>query len=742
MAKRRSHWTIIRRVSPTHALRVLAVAAILCARPAGAQQDSASTGAPRPDSTRRLTPVVVSGTRLSSSSDVRTPARVNALDLRFPDRSPAGAATALARLPGVSISNDQGTRAQPTLDIRGFSLSPVVGVPQGVSVFLDGVRMNEPDAQELSFDLLPMDVVESAELIRGPSALFGKNSLAGALNLTTARGGDVPRIESGADAGSFGFRAGRFLAAGKTHGVDGLVMFRGSTEGGYQAQSGGTTRQGFVTLGRKRSSSDVALSLLHANDRLFQSGSLPESWIGVARRANYTGGDFFRPDLHQGSVRGSRSFANGVELRGNVFGRRNAIEQYNVNVAHPDSRAFVVNRSLGATAEIDAASRIGGRAVTLTAGGEYARTRVDYRVLAEPNAAAPVIGPECDQASSVCEDARVTGDDAALYAQATLQATTRLSLLLAGRADLVRVPFTDRREPANSGDNTFRRISPKVGATWRDGDAVRVYASAGSGFRAPAALELACASADAPCPLPFSLGADPALAPIVAWNYEIGADWKPARATSVGVSLFRTDVRDEIAFVSEGNAAGYFQNIDRTRRDGLEATADIRLSARMRFTGSYTALDATYRTATRLASALDGNDVAPGNHLALVPRHRATARLESNWLAGSSLLQAMLSMRAVSSQLLRGDEANRRAPLPGYAVASLQVALEREHLGVNVSADNLFDRKYVLYGVYGANPKGAYGAATPATPPGDAPVERFFTPAWPRSLTVSVTVRR
>lgn len=717
-----------------------AMIALAAALPLAAQQPDSSRSDTIRAAASRLAPVVVSGTRLATATDPRTPARADALDLRFADPAPAGVADALARLPGVSVSNDQGTRAQPTLDLRGFSLSPVAGVPQGISVFLDGVRMNEPDAQELSFDLIPMEAVESAALIRGPSALFGKNSLAGALNLTTARGGRTPHFESGVDAGSFGYRAAHVIASGERGGIDALLLAKGSTEDGYQAQSGGTTRQLFATLGRKRTASDAALSLLWANDRLHEAGSLPESWIGVARRANYTGGDFFHPDLLQATLRGSRTLAAGAELRGNVFARRNLIEQYNVNVADPNSRAFIGNRSLGATAELDGTRTIGGRVLSLTAGAEYAHSRVDYRVLAEPNAAAPALPAQCDAASHVCEDARVDGDDAALYAQSTLEVASGLSLLAAARADLVRVPFNDLRAPANSGTSTFRRISPRVGASWVHADALRAYASIGSGFRAPAALELACASADAPCPLPFSLGADPPLAPVSAWNYEIGTDWTPVHGTTLGISAFRTDVRDEIAFVSIGGASGYFQNVARTRRDGIEATAQVALPARVHVAASYTALDATYRSATSLASALADNDVTAGDRLPLAPRHRATASVESSWLAGLSLVRGMLSVRAVSSQFLRGDEANNMTPLPGYAVADLRLALERQHFALDLSIDNLLDRRYLLYGVYGENPKGAYGAPPPAT--AAVRVERFLTPAYPRSLTLGVTVRR
>ena len=100
----------------------------------------------------------------------------------------------------------------------------------------------------------------------------------------------------------------------------------------------------------------------------------------------------------------------------------------------------------------------------------------------------------------------------------------------------------------------------------------------------------------------------------------------------------------------------------------------------------------------------------------------------------------MLSVRAVSSQFLRGDEANRTQPLPGYAVAELRLALDREHFALDLGVDNLLDRRYLLYGVYGQNPKGAYGAPPPMNPA--IAIERFYTPAYPRSVTLGFTVRR
>ena len=157
--------------------RAVALLMVACTDLAlGQQRDTLRADSAKVDSTKihKLATQVVTASRLAGA-DERTPAQIDKIEIKNLPPSPADAANALVRLPGVSAFDDQGTPAQPTLEVRGFNISPVVGVPQGVSVFLDGVRVNEADAQEVNFDLLPMDAVDRAQLIRGPATLYGKN---------------------------------------------------------------------------------------------------------------------------------------------------------------------------------------------------------------------------------------------------------------------------------------------------------------------------------------------------------------------------------------------------------------------------------------------------------------------------------------------------------------------------------------------------------------------------------------
>ncbi|HEU5480111.1 MAG TPA: TonB-dependent receptor, partial [Candidatus Tumulicola sp.] len=438
---------------------VVALLLALCVRhiTAAAQQpDTTRRDTTRADTTaRRLAKVVVTGTRLTDV-DERIPSQVESMDLQHISQGPDAAFRSLQQLPGVTFFDDQGTRLQPELEVRGFQISPIVGTPQGVSVFLDGVRVNEPDAQEINFDLLPMAAIDHAELVRGSQALFGRNSLGGALLFFTQRGMPTPSANIELTTGSFGEQVGTISAGGMSHGIDGFIMGSASNEDGWRQATGARTRQLFATVGHRSSSggpdtSDIALSVLYANNRISEAGSLPETWIQSNPRLNYTPGDFFKPDLIHVALRGFRG-AWGGTLRGTLFFRRNDIEQFNVNVPPPSTDAFIDNKSGGGTAEWTRPLLLASLPTAFTIGAEYARQNVRFRLT---NAG----GGTSD---SVATLAVVHEDDAAAYAQAVVDLTPKLSATAAVRQDYVRIPFRDELDPANNGTNTYDRLSPFV----------------------------------------------------------------------------------------------------------------------------------------------------------------------------------------------------------------------------------------------------------------------------------------
>jgi outer membrane cobalamin receptor len=111
---------------------------------------------------------------------------------------------AVRQVAGFSTYDDLGSPYKLNLSSRGFYSSPVVGLPQGVAVFLDGVRMNEPEASQINFDLLPLDHIQRIEVLSGNGSLLGRNALGGAVNLVTSRGTGPTGANLELSGGSFG----------------------------------------------------------------------------------------------------------------------------------------------------------------------------------------------------------------------------------------------------------------------------------------------------------------------------------------------------------------------------------------------------------------------------------------------------------------------------------------------------------------------------------------------------------
>ena len=55
----------------------------------------------------------------------------------------------------VNINDTQGNPFQPDVNFRGFTASPILGTPAGMSVFVDGVRVNEAFGDTVNWDLIP-----------------------------------------------------------------------------------------------------------------------------------------------------------------------------------------------------------------------------------------------------------------------------------------------------------------------------------------------------------------------------------------------------------------------------------------------------------------------------------------------------------------------------------------------------------------------------------------------------------
>jgi outer membrane receptor protein involved in Fe transport len=686
--------------------------------PAGAQAGADSiTRLP----TRSILVSVVPVTGAVVGSGVPARAQVIAKDQLVP----AGARSlpvALGRTAGLAAYDDLGSPLKLTITSRGFAASPVVGLAQGISVFVDGVRVNEPEASQVNFDLLPLDHVARVEVLHGTSALLGRNSLGGAVNLVTRGGRDAPRASVDVSSGDYGSRRGGATIGGSRGDADWFVGLGEERERGWRQATEARQRHLFLSSGKGDTRRLRGMAYV-ADSRASTAGSLPESVYDVRPDSNLSADDY--EDLGQVhlSASGWVPVARG-EGHGTLFLRRHGAERFNRNQPDdPDIFSRSENRSLGGVFDWRRTWLRG----SVRAGVEATATDVAIDIYRD----SVKFGRGREQSTRVTS----AGFEAAGFLLG--EVNYRRATLTAGvRADHLRSPYRNRLEPRFDTVNTFRRLSPRLGGSVALRQDLSVHASWGQAFRAPSILELACSNPERPCPLPFALGDDPPLAPVVVRQGEVGATWTKEGAR-LAAAVFRSDARDDIYLLgsevelSGSSIDGYFANIGDTRRVGAEVDAELALGGGVTAYGSWTGIRATFQSEAEIFSLREDedagieNEVEVGDRVPLVPSQ--VAKVGVAWRHARGLGLAA-DLRFVGRRFLRGDEANDTSPLDGYAVTDLHLSWGRGPIALTASIRNATEQRYPSFGGFNVNQGYSSGPK----------VERFLTPGEPRWINLGI----
>ena len=111
--------------------------------------------------------------------------------------------------PGVIINDVGGNPGFPELNYRGFNASPYAGVPQGLAVFQNGIRVNEMWGDTVNWDLIPSVAIDRVAIETG-NPLYGLNAIGGAVVLDMKNGFTWKGAELDVRGGSFNRRLGTF----------------------------------------------------------------------------------------------------------------------------------------------------------------------------------------------------------------------------------------------------------------------------------------------------------------------------------------------------------------------------------------------------------------------------------------------------------------------------------------------------------------------------------------------------
>jgi len=686
----------------------------------------------------------------------------------------------------VHVNDVQGNPLQPDVQYRGFLASPLLGAPQGLSMYLDGVRLNEPLGDTINWDLIPANAIRSVNIIPGSNPIFGLNTLGGSLSIETKNGFSDPGADGTLLFGSWGRKLVR--ASGGAHGEHFGVFAAADVfdETGWRDGSPSRAEHAFLTTSYRRGGTTGDLSLMAANTALTGNGVTPIELLDADRHAIFTSPDQTRNQLFMAVLRGERSLSPHTRLSATAYVRTNRTQSLNGDqhdwaecaampgslctvddggaqtrildragqpVAFSDSFDAADNRtdtrqtSYGASAQLAVDAPLGTHENHFFAGADGGQGRVVFQssttVASLDDSRTTVDAGFVDPTAAIAVDTVVS--NLGLYVTDTFAVRPNLFLVASGRLNFTKLSLEDRLGGDLTGQHSFNRVNPALGVTYQPRPWFGIYGSYSESNRAPTAIELTCASPDDPCRLPNAFVSDPPLAQVVARTVEVGARgrWRRGRLSlTYDVTGFETTNSNDILFISSGMVAnqGYFANVGQTRRQGIEAD----FTGRRRFAAGdslewgvhYTLTDARFESpfselgANHPDADADGMlRVSAGARIPSIPEHVAKVGVAFASRLGASL---GVNLVANSSQYYRGDEVNQLPQIPGYVTVNARVAYQVfDWLNVFAVVDNLFDARYSTFGIL--------GNATDVFPSDTDP--RFLGPGAPRAAWIGVDFR-
>lgn len=234
------------------------------------------------------------------------------------------------RLGSVHVNEVQGNPLQPDLNFRGYTASPLLGTQQGLSLYLDGVRLNQPFGDVVSWDLIPKAAIASIALNPGSNPLFGLNTLGGALAVQTKDGLKNAGTSLQATAGSHGRAAIEFEHGGNDGGgMHWYLTGNRFHENGWRADSPSDVSQLLGKLGGRRGDTELSATVALADTRLNGNGLQEQRFLARDRASVYT-----RPDITKNraallNLALSQALSSRWTLTGNAYARHIRTLTYN-----------------------------------------------------------------------------------------------------------------------------------------------------------------------------------------------------------------------------------------------------------------------------------------------------------------------------------------------------------------------------------------------------------------------------
>jgi outer membrane receptor protein involved in Fe transport len=680
-----------------------------------------------------------------------------------------------SNMQGVTVTELGGNPWQPEINFRGYSSSPLLGNSQGLSTYIDGVRVNEPFGDVTSWDKIPNFAIGSMQVIPGSNPLYGLNTLGGAIAVQTKSGRDNQGAAIEYEAGSWGRERALIEYGGvsKDGSVDYMFGYQHTTENGWRDYSPSHVNQLFGKTGWQNDSTKLDLTYIGADNNLIGNGLTPEFLLTGDRDQINTRPDFTNNYSHFLALNGSHFFNDKTMFSGNVYYKKSNRATLNGDGYEGDIDdtedlegypgvtcndgtgeeceviGSVLNRTktsqdtYGLTGQFTFDQDLMGKENQFVIGAGYDYSLIRFKQSEQVNIVGG-IGAGSDEVFDPTRKPTFEGDGVLpqrqtvgltgkqyttrLFANNTLSLNEKWHLNTGASWNFTRIDNVDTlRGDAGprslTARDSYTRLNPTIGLTHTPSNDLTLYTSYSESSRAPTAIEVGCSNPENPCLLPAALADDPPLNQVVAKTYEFGGRGKLTDNINWNAGIYHAVNHDDIQFIAAGNVqagAGYFKNVGRTKRQGIDFGLNGNVD-RFNWSASYSFVRATYDSDIDFVNGSNSEGVnsegiytaKSGDRIPVIPQHQLKLRgqfaVTPSWNVGANVV-------GYSSQYVLGNENNNhradaavcdggeecatgKGKLSGYFLVNLDTQYNFGNgWKMFAKATNIFDHEYNLSG--------------------------------------------
>ena len=517
----------------------------------------------------------------------------------------------------VSATEMGGNPWQPEVTFRGYSASPLLGMPQGMSTYVDGVRVNEPFGDVTLWDKIPNFAIGGMQLVPGSNPMYGLNTLGGAIAIQTKSGRQAQGVGIEAEYGSWNRQRAlvEYGGVSKDGSMDFYIGHQTTKEDGWRQFSPSHLNQTFAKTGWQSEKTKLDLSYIGTDNKLIGNGFTPEHMLSGDRDQIHTRPDWTNNYYHHLALNGSHWVNNDVMLSGNAYYRKSNRHTKNGDLYESELadgsaqhqiygtrfgtacqggddepcelRGSVLNTghtkqdNYGFAGQMTFNQDLMGKKNQFIVGTGFDYSLIRYKqselvnlygvekiggMDALPTFSDPVFDSSREPiltgtgALPQTQTVGLTGKQwtASLFATDTLSLNDKWHLNAGARYNHTKVDNDDTLRGAASPQtltavDDYKRLNPSIGITHTPTDRLSIFGTYSESSRAPTSIELGCSNPDYGCLLPSAMADDPPLKQVVAKTYDFGARGSLTEEIKWNASIYHAMNHQDLMFVTARN---------------------------------------------------------------------------------------------------------------------------------------------------------------------------------------------